>query len=135
LEEIILYAREKGIVEQVCTTVRRSEKTAVAETAHETVQMTAALFAEKKSLEQIAAIRNLRVDTILQHLEEILERGLPVDASHLTFGDQNRFATIANAFARTGNTLLAPVRALLGESYSYSELRFARFLLKARKNP
>ena len=133
LEEIVLYARQKGIAEQGSVTVSAPEKIAAARAVNETVQTTATLFAEKKTLEQIATLRNLRVDTVLQHLEEVLERGLQIDTSHVVFSDTNRLTAIANAFTRTGNTMLAPARALLGEAYSYSELRLARFLLKARK--
>ena len=54
--------------------------------------------------------------------------------------DPDRFAEIENAFRKTYNIptselkttelKLAPVRALLGDSFSYDELRLARLFIK-----
>ncbi|MEK7473306.1 MAG: RecQ family ATP-dependent DNA helicase [Patescibacteria group bacterium] len=130
LQVIRSYASERGIGEQdVAQTVvrsRASTRRALTSTMLETVR----LFDAKETPERIAEIRNIGVGTVIQHLEKALEQGRALDASHVTFSSEERLTRIAEAFRKTGNDFLAPVRAQLGDSYSYDELRFARLILK-----
>lgn len=133
LRVICEYAESKGIEEHVpTTTVFRPSpkpKRAISETVFATVQ----LFQAKKTLEQIAIHRKLAVGTVLQHLEEAQQRGMELDVSQVKFQSE-RLATIAAAFKKSGSGMIAPVRAILGESFGYDELRLARILILARKN-
>ncbi|MBI5654258.1 RecQ family ATP-dependent DNA helicase [Candidatus Uhrbacteria bacterium] len=134
LRVICEYAESKGIEEHVpTTTVFRSTpkpKRAISETVFTTVQ----LFQNKKSLEQIALLRKLTVGTVLQHLEEAQQRGMELDVSQIKFPSDERLRTIAAAFRKSGSGMITPVRAILGESYGYDELRLARILIKAGRN-
>ena len=42
-----------------------------------------------------------------------------------------KFATIKAAFQASGGTALSPVHAMLGERFSYEELRIARLFIKS----
>ena len=52
------------------------------------------------------------------------------DAAHVTFPSSERFDRIAQTFQKTGSFMLAPAQAQLGESFTYDEIRLARFILK-----
>jgi ATP-dependent DNA helicase RecQ len=134
LQEIRSYASERGIAEQEGTrnVVRRvpSSKRALTNTILETIR----LFEQKETPERIAITRNIGVGTVIQHLEKALEEGQKLDASHVVFPSTERFERIAEAFRSSGGDFLGPVHARLGEAYGYDELRFARFILRARES-
>lgn len=130
LGDIREYAQAKGLEERDISSMRTPERKPVLLAASDTVQETTRLFAEKKTVEEIAQQRSLVIGTILQHLEKALDEGEELDASHQIFPSMERFNRIAEAFKKTGNQMLAPVRTRLGASYSYDEIRLARFLLR-----
>ncbi len=131
LKEIRQYAQSKGIAERANDRIEKPRVTA-RRALPETVLLSAKLFIEKRTPAQIAAVRGLSQGTILDHLEKALADGIRLDASHLTFPDEARFQNIVRAFQKTGGNLLAPVRNLLGEAYTYDEIRYARFLMQTR---
>jgi ATP-dependent DNA helicase RecQ len=99
----------------------------------ETVMTSVGLFHQKQSLEAIATQRKLTVGTVITHLESALEQGVALDAGHITLPTDERFQKIEAAFTKTGGGLLAPVKSVLGDAYSYDELRRARFLIRVCK--
>jgi ATP-dependent DNA helicase RecQ len=131
LKIILAYAEERGLAERPLpeAAVRRARPSvrALAGTVQETVQ----LFEKKLSLERIALMRRLSVGTVLQHLEKALDQGKRLEVSHVTSPSPERLARIGAAFQKTGSDMLTPVRILLGEEFSYDEIRVARLLLKA----
>ena len=86
------------------------------------------LLLQKISIEEIAKRRGLTPGTIIAHIETLIADDPRLDITHLK-PPQDRLKTIATAFAQTGGTALAPVRQILGESYSYDELRLARIFI------
>ena len=87
------------------------------------------LVLQKLSIEEIAKTRNLSTGTIIGHIEKLIESDPSLDIEYLK-PPLNRFETINAAFAKTNGTALAPVRELLGEAYSYDELKLVRLFLK-----
>lgn len=132
LQAICGYAAEKGLAEQEVPGAATKRAT-VARAPSDTMLTTAKLFAEKKTIEEIALRRRLSSGTVLTHLEQAIDRGIEVDASHMAPASAERLERIADAFAHTGEQALAPVRAILGESFGYDELRVVRLLLRTRK--
>jgi RecQ family ATP-dependent DNA helicase len=129
-DAIRAYAVPKGIPERlIATTVRAHLTKAISGSMRETVRM----FEAKRSLESIARERKLSVVTVLGHLEEAVDNGRALDASHLTGPADDRLEKMRTAFQETGTYMLAPAKARLGDAYSYDELRLGRFLLKARQ--
>ncbi len=103
----------------------------------DTLSVTKALALKKLSLFEIAKERKMTVGTILHHLEQLAEKDAinpERDLMHLS-PDPDRFAEIEKAFravfAKTKEMKLSPVRELLGDSFSYEELRLARLFLDA----
>jgi len=133
LQIIRAYAEARGLAERPLPEppVRRARPSVRA--LPETVQETVRLFEKKFSLDRIALMRRLSLGTVLQHLEKALDQGKSLDASHIASPSPDRLARIETAFQKTGNDMLAPARTLLGEEFSYDEIRVARLILKANK--
>ena len=77
------------------------------------------------SLEEAATARNLAVDTILGHLERLVESGIPVEWDHLLPAPERR-AAIETVFEILGDNPLRPVWEELDGEYSYDEIRLVR---------
>lgn len=129
VEVIRAYAIPKRIPERLTAPVIRVRPVkAISSSTRETIRM----FEEQYSLERIARERKLSVVTVLNHLEEALDGGRSLDASHLSGPDEERLERMREAFRESGTYMLAPAKTRLGDAFSYDELRLARFLLKAR---
>lgn len=129
VDVIRAYAVPKGIPEKlVAPVVRARPVKAVSSSTRETVRM----FQEQYSLERIARERKISVVTVLNHLEEAVDGGRKLDASHLSSPDEQRMGQMREAFREAGTYMLAPAKTRLGDAFSYDELRLARFLLKAQ---
>ena len=93
-----------------------------------TVDETKKFVKQKIAILAIAEIRGFTQGTIIAHIEEIAESDKTIDLSYLK-PDAENFAKISEAFKTSGGLALKPVRDLLGESYSYDDLRLARIFL------
>ncbi|MSR78537.1 MAG: AAA family ATPase [Candidatus Taylorbacteria bacterium] len=100
-----------------------------------THEITKALLPRKLSLKEMASERKITVGTIIAHLELLAEKGSispSTDCLHLR-PETKRFEKIKKAFKTTskkdGPRPLTPVRELLGNSYSFDELRLSRLFL------
>lgn len=96
-----------------------------------TYEQTKQLVAKKLSIADIAQQRQLLPGTIIAHLEKLVAADPHLDLAYLK-PPAARFNIIAAAFQRTQNFALSPVRALLGEGFSYDELQLARIFLKSK---
>lgn len=100
-----------------------------------TEHKTRLLVLEKMPLEKIASERGLKEGTILEHLETLLEENGQIDIGYIKEARLNptRFKKIETAFKKSfeknGDTRLAPVKIILGASFSYEELRLARLFI------
>jgi ATP-dependent DNA helicase RecQ len=93
-----------------------------------TYDETKKLLIQKLSIEKIAKIRNFSPNTILDHIEKISEDDVALDITYLK-PPQEWLEKVKEAFKKSGGSLLAPVRKILGEEYSYNEIRLARIFL------
>jgi len=80
------------------------------------------------SIKEIANRRGMTDSTIFGHLEKLRARGDELNIEHLR-PDSERFSTIQTAFEHSGGRSLTPVREILGESFSYQELRIVRLFM------
>ena len=109
-----------------------------------TIAQTAELVAHKKSLKDIARARDLTVETVISHLEEIVAQsadpaaGLPkVDLSYLKHEiSPQYFPKIEKALEEVAAKqkddkppMLSPVKNKLGANISFKDIRLARVLL------
>ncbi|HEY1350546.1 MAG TPA: DNA helicase RecQ [Ktedonobacteraceae bacterium] len=82
------------------------------------------LYRQGLSVEEIARERGVTVGTIVSHLVTRLELGEPLDLE--TCVSPERYQAIAQVLAQVGDAKLKPARVVLGEAYSYDEIRIVR---------
>jgi len=80
------------------------------------------------TIEKIAGARGLSPTTIIDHIEKLKASGEEIKIDQLRLPDA-RFQKIKSAFEKSGGTFLGPVREILGEDFSYEELKVARLFL------
>jgi len=98
-----------------------------------TLSKTLILIQEGHSISDIAKIRSLKVGTLIDHVEKIVERGL-CEVNDI----QNIFSVsiiealpvIHEVFEREGSERLSPVFEHFEGMYSYEDLRIARLFFK-----
>jgi hypothetical protein len=101
----------------------------------DTFTQTKNLIIEGKSLEEISKIRELVLDTIIGHIEKIKDKEPNINIRHIRDGfPLARFKKIYSAFQKVGTTdggkrPLTPVLRILGNGYSFEELRIVRLFL------
>jgi ATP-dependent exoDNAse (exonuclease V) alpha subunit/DNA-binding CsgD family transcriptional regulator len=97
-----------------------------------TREETLALVMAGKSLSDIAKERGLKEGTIIQHVEELIEKKAITlsDCSHLASPALKKsLPKINTAFKKLGTDRLAPIFEHFKGAYSYDHLRLARLLL------
>ena len=88
---------------------------------------TGRLISEGASLEEVAESRSININTIVGHLERLVEGEIEVRWAHL-LPPRERRAEIESAFDTVGDELLRPVFDELGGNCTYDELRLVRLL-------
>jgi RecQ family ATP-dependent DNA helicase len=84
---------------------------------------------QKLTPAEIAKKRGVTIGTIMTHLENIVADDLQLDIDYLK-PDPERFEKIASAFKQTGDFGLKTAHEILGDDYSYEEIRLARIFLR-----
>lgn len=80
------------------------------------------------SLEKIAKTREISLSTVVSHVEKLKNSGEAINLEHLR-PSKERLEKIKSAFEKSGSAMLSPVKEILGEDFSYEELRLARWFL------
>lgn len=119
------YVRETGA--EPVAPPERTEKRRQPGELSPTVRTTLELFNHGQSIAEIAAARGLAVSTLEGQLAEAMEAGERVDLDRLVPLEKQR--AIEAAMAEVGSERLKPVMEVLGDGYSYAELRFVRAAL------
>jgi hypothetical protein len=82
------------------------------------------------SLEEIAIEREVKVSTVISHIEKLLEEGKEMDLDLYRPEDEERLGRILGGFTTLSTDALSPVREYLYETYweeyDYDEVRLAR---------
>ena len=89
------------------------------------------LAGEGLSVEEIAEARGISLNTIMEHLEKLVLAGEDLNLEHLMPPVEKR-DKIEVAFKQSGELLLTPVKELLGEEYSFEELKLVRLGLRQK---
>jgi len=84
---------------------------------------------QKLSLAEIAKRRGLVVGTIMTHLENIVADDPLFDIDYLKPAPE-RFEKIVQAFKKTEGVSLKAIHEVLGDDYSYDEIKLARMFLR-----
>ncbi len=96
------------------------------------VQETGCIISSGASLEEATAKRGLSAQTIVGHIEGLVESGISVEWAHLLPPPERR-AAIEVAFETVGDNPLRPVWEELNGGYSYNEIRLARLAWRKGK--
>jgi ATP-dependent DNA helicase RecQ len=128
-EVIQTYAKENNLSEKDVP-VKRSARPPRSNRLGSTYRETQKLVLEKMSIEKIASMRGLSAGTIASHIEKLVSSGEKIDIDYLRPSSE-RFGKIKAAFQKSGGTALSPVREMLGEPFSYAELKIARLFIKS----
>ena len=95
----------------------------------ETYGRTLELVREGSNVAEIASSRGISQQTVLTHLERLMDDGESFDITHL-LPPQHRYVRIAHALRNTDGGRLKPVADRLGGGFSYEELRLVRLHLR-----
>ncbi|MEX0933642.1 MAG: helix-turn-helix domain-containing protein [Candidatus Paceibacterota bacterium] len=94
-----------------------------------TLDETRKLIEERLLVPEMAMRRSLTKGTIISHLEKLVAERL-IDISYLRDNaDSKRLKKVEDAFKKAGDDKLTPVRTILGNSFSFDEIRFGRLLI------
>ncbi len=96
--------------------------------AGSTLDQTKQMLRQGLTIEEVAQRRGLAYRTISEHLERLLRSGEDIDLRPL-MPLPERLEEIRAAFEETGGSYLAPVKEILGDHYSYDEIRLVRIYL------
>ena len=138
LAVICEYARENNLED--CTEPIRNSRNRPTSASRSngrasTYESTKLLIEQGYSIRQIAGERDLSVNTIVAHVEMLVQRGELLDLDPL-LPRNHRLECIQDAFEKVGYTRLAPVKELLGDEFSYEEIRLVRaYLGQQSKDP
>jgi ATP-dependent DNA helicase RecQ len=129
MEVIQTYAKENDLREQ-SVPGKGSSRPRPVNRLGSTYQETKKLVLKKMSIDKIASLRGIRFGRILAHIEKLVSAGEQIDIDYLK-PPVAQFETIKAAFQKSGGTALSPVRDLLGDQFSFEELRMVRLFIKA----
>jgi ATP-dependent DNA helicase RecQ len=128
-ELIKTYTQENNLSEKEIP-VKRPARSPRSTPLGSTYRETKELVLKKMSIEEMAGIRGLAAGTIAAHIEKLVSAGENIDIDYLRPAPE-RLVTIKNAFQQYGGLSLTPVREILGEHFSYEEIRIARLFIKS----
>lgn len=119
-EVIAEYCREHDLKSRIHLKTLRHERLIRPERDNDTKRQTLELFHLGHSISRIAELRELKPSTIEEHLAYYISTGkLPIEKT-LT---QDRMAIIQDAIVKANAIGLAPVKNILGNDYSYGEIK------------
>lgn len=124
LAPIVSYCKQNTIESQIHLKQPKAEPKVVTRSKlfqiGSTYKTTFDLFKKGSSIEEIATIRGFAIDTILNHLCEFISAG-DLEASEVVTPE--KFTTIKNVIEELGANALKPIKEILPEEYTYSEIR------------
>ena len=123
------YAKENNRREKDVP-VKRSARPPRSTRLGSTYRETQELVRQKMSIEKMANLRGLAAGTIAAHIEKLASSGEKIDIAYLR-PPVEQLETIKAAFRKSGGTALSPVLEMLGEPFSYAELKIARLFIKS----
>jgi len=95
-----------------------------------TYELTKKLVVQEMTVEDMARERKMTVSTIINHLEKLAEeKGSGKANLEYLKQDIVNFEKIKEAWAKTKGDKLTPVKKILGDNYSFEDIRLVRLLL------
>ena len=85
-------------------------------------EVSLALFLEGHAIEEIATQRSLAISTVAGHLAECVEKGMIAVERFL---EKEKLEQILQASEAVGSTRISDIMAVLGDEFSFADVRFA----------
>jgi ATP-dependent DNA helicase RecQ len=122
LNAINAYSKEHGLISKMDQKAKKRERKPKAKTARvsDTFNVTYKLYKEGKTIAEIAAERGLSPTTIEGHLSNFIQTG-ELDIAEFVIPD--KIPVIQSAVESYGNEKLSPLKEILGDNYSYGEIK------------
>jgi len=108
---------------------RRRQRTVREGSTYETTRQ---LWKQGLTVEEIAKERNLEMSTIASHFERLIEAGMDIDLRPM-LPPAEKVAEIRRALTAAGVSPLSQVKELLGDDYSYFEIRIVQVFLRQQR--
>ncbi|MEN9852577.1 MAG: hypothetical protein RI996_520 [Candidatus Parcubacteria bacterium] len=99
------------------------------ENTQSTYDKTLALVLQKKSLNEIAELRSVTIETVLSHVERLRSLHSALDIEYMRPDDLD-IEKICHTFTKLKTTALAPVKKKLGDTFTFTDIRIARLFLE-----
>lgn len=133
LNEIAKYAQKHVLREKIkegSDSYSSSSPRQAADGVSLTQAETAKFINQGNSIEKVAQLRGLSIGTICAHLEALVGANESLKLDHLRPAQED-LDYVAEAFNQAGGmSVLSPVKAIVGERFSYDTLRLARIFIK-----
>ena len=130
-EVVAAYCRDHKLTSRIHLKTPKRQHREKREKETDTKQQSFELFNQGHAIGKIAELRELSTVTIEGHLAFYVQQGkLSIDQVM----DTSKIPTIQKAIEQVGGKALAPVKELLGENYSYGEIRMVMAYLEKSKN-
>jgi ATP-dependent DNA helicase RecQ len=84
---------------------------------------------KKISFARIAKHQNIKPDTVVNHIEKLIDAGENIDLEYLKL-PRDRYEAMSRAFKICGDERLKPAFEYLQGKYPYDELKLARILMR-----
>ena len=122
LRVINAYSEENGLVSKIDQKAKKRERKTKRTSARtsDTFKATYTLYKGGKTVAEIAQERGLSPTTIEGHLSNFVETG-ELDVSEFVI--REKIPAIQNAVESYGNERLAPLKEVLGDAYTYGEIK------------
>jgi ATP-dependent DNA helicase RecQ len=114
------YCAQKGLSSRITQKAAKRERKPKKERVPDTAKVSLALFKRGQTVAEIARERGLSPTTIEGHLSNFVQTG---ELDVLTFVTEEKIPPIKDAVEKYGNERLAPLKEILGEAYTYGEIR------------
>lgn len=109
-------ARNSGFVRKAAPVIKNSTK-----------NESLSFFRQGKSISEIAKLRGLSVNTVESHLAEMVYLG-NIQLTELVTTE--KIEVIKSTFQKHGSERLAPIKEVLGDNYTYAEIKAVQYYLK-----
>ena len=94
-----------------------------------TYEQTREMLGQGLSIDEVARQRGLVKSTIMGHIDRLVQEGENIDLRPL-LPSQERTMLIQDTFHRIGDSKLSLVKEMLGDDYSYDEIRLVRAFMQ-----
>ena len=114
------YCALKGLSSRITQKSAKRERKPKKERVPDTAKVSLALFKQGQTVAEIARERGLSPTTIEGHLSNFVQTG---ELDVLTFVTEEKIPAIKDAVEKYGSERLAPLKEILGDTYTYGEIR------------